>query len=97
MTTLKEIALTLKENADSYVPMTVPLWMARLGTASLEVLARLTRTRPIMTRVQIEFITKGLEPRSDKAIQELSWEPLSLDEGIKRYLKQKRNQREVST
>jgi len=40
-----------------------------------------------MSRVQLEFITKGLEPRSDRAQDEPGWKPLSLSQGISEYLK----------
>jgi hypothetical protein len=87
MTSLKEMALTLREHAKSYIPATVPLWMAHASSSMLEFSARILRKRPIMARVQIEFITKGVEPRSDRAQEELGWEPLSLSQGIQKYMK----------
>jgi len=87
MTSLKEMALTLRHHAKSYVPLTVPLWLAYSSTAVLEFLARLIRRRPIMARVQIEFITKGWEPRSERAQEDLGWKPWSLSQGIQKYLK----------
>ena len=87
MTSLKEVALTLRHHARSYVPPTAPLWMAHSTTGVLESLARLTRTKPVMARVQIEFITKGWEPRSERAEKDLGWKPWTLSEGIQKYLK----------
>jgi dihydroflavonol-4-reductase len=86
MTTLKHMALILREHTDSYVPAEGPLWMAKPFARFMGVAARALRTRPIASTVQIEFITKGWEPRPDKAVEELGWEPLPLEEGVKRYL-----------
>jgi hypothetical protein len=36
--------------------------------------------------VQLDYLTKGWEPSPAKAIRELSWKPLTLAEGIDRYL-----------
>jgi nucleoside-diphosphate-sugar epimerase len=44
-----------------------------------------------MARVQLEFITKGWEPQADRAQRELGWQPLSLRQGIQKYLKDRMN------
>lgn len=87
MTTLKEIALVVRRHSRSYVPVTAPRWAATLGAALMKPMARLIRRRPIIATTQIKFITKGLEPKADKAIGELGWQPMSLDEGIVKYLR----------
>ncbi|MFC1976154.1 NAD-dependent epimerase/dehydratase family protein [Chloroflexota bacterium] len=86
MTSLREIALALKNYTNSYAPLTAPVWLAKLGTFFLEALARLTHQIPMMARVQIEFITKGIEPEAGQAISNLNWQPLPLSEGLRRYL-----------
>lgn len=86
MTTLKDIARTLRKYASSYVPPTAPVSVAKLGASLLEGLSRLTRRPPVMARVQIEFITKGWEPKPDKAIGELGWQPISVEKGLERYV-----------
>ena len=86
MTTLKEIARTLRKYAGSYVPPTAPVRFAELGATMLEGLSRVTRRPPAMAHVQIDFITKGWEPKPDRANEELGWQALSIDEGIQRYL-----------
>lgn len=86
MTSLREIALTIHRLTGSYVPPTAPVWAARLGAAFLERLARLTRTPPIMSTVQVRFLTRGLEPLSEKAAAELDWQPMPLEEGLRRYV-----------
>jgi len=86
MTTLKAIAKLLRQHADSYVPLNAPVQMARAGATVLEWVSRLTRTRPIMARVQIDFITQGIEPRSERITHELGWRSRTLDEGLAIYL-----------
>lgn len=90
MTTLKEIAQTVKKFSDSYVPIVAPLWMSKAGASFLEIISRFTRKIPIMSKVQIKFIKKGFEPKSDRAREVLGWQPMSLDEGIKRYLRSRK-------
>lgn len=86
MTSLREIALTLNKYVRSYVPITMPLWVARIGVSASEALARLLRHRPIMAKVQLSFITSGKDIKTDKVQKELKWSPMSLEEGIKKYL-----------
>ncbi len=86
MTTLTEMAMLLRQHADSYVPLNAPVKVAIGGATVLDWLARLTQTRPIMTRVQIDFITQGIEPISERIIQELGWHPVTLSEGLAKYL-----------
>lgn len=87
MTTLEEIARVLHTNADSYIPKIAPLSLAEAGATALEMIARLFRTTPIMARAQLNYVTRSLEPKPDKAIKELGWHPISLSEGIERMLK----------
>jgi nucleoside-diphosphate-sugar epimerase len=89
MTTLKAIAMVLRQHADSYVPLNAPVKMARAGATVLEWVSRLARTRPLMARVQIDFITQGIEPLSERITQELGWRPRSLDEGLAKYLEKR--------
>ena len=86
MTTLKAIASVLRQHADSYVPLNAPVKMASAGATVLEWLARFAGTRPIMARVQIDFITQGIEPLSERIIDERGWCPRTLDEGLVEYL-----------
>ena len=86
MTTLKAIAMVLRQHTDSYVPLNAPVKMASAGAAVLEWVSRLAGTRPIMARVQIDFITQGIEPVSERITYELGWHPRTLDEGLAKYL-----------
>jgi hypothetical protein len=42
-----------------------------------------------MARVQIDFITQGFEPVSERMIHELGWRPRTLDEGLVKYLEKR--------
>ncbi len=86
MTTLKGMAHSLRRHANSYVPLNAPVQIVRAGATVLEWVARLAQTRPLMARVQIDFITKGIEPKSERITEELDWQPLTLDEGLLRYV-----------
>ena len=90
MTSLKEIAQTVRRHSNSYIPPTVPKWVAYTSTSLLEFLAKLLHKKPVMARVQIEFITKGWEPKAEHAQKELGWEPMSLGDGIRKYLDDRR-------
>lgn len=86
MTSLKSIAVTVKRHADSYVPFKAPVEMARMGATVMEWVSKCTHMNPMMANVQIDFITNGSEPISERAVHELGWSPVSLDEGLVRYL-----------
>jgi len=89
MTTLKDIARTMRDYAPAYVPIVMPLWLIRSGITVLEAVSKVTGVRPIASQVQIEFLTKGWEPRAEKAVAELGWSPMTLAEGIRRYVSKK--------
>jgi hypothetical protein len=86
MTTLKDIAQTMRAQARSYVPVIMPTWLIMLGISLLEVIARIIKTRPFASVAQIEFLTKGWKPNPGKAIRQLGWKPMRLEEGIRRFL-----------
>lgn len=86
MTSLEQIVRTVKSiYPKTFVPLKIPIWIARVSAFFLELLSNfITRRPPIMAKVQIDFITKGLRPSSEKAQRELDWKPMPLSEGIKR-------------
>jgi nucleoside-diphosphate-sugar epimerase len=86
MTSLRSIAVALKRHADSYVPIKAPVEMARMGATLLEWVSRFTGIKPLMANVQIDFIMNGSEPISERSIHDLGWNPVSLDEGLVKYL-----------
>jgi hypothetical protein len=90
MTSLSDIAQTMRKQAWSYVPMTIPLWLIMIGIRLLEAMARIFRVKPFASTVQIAFLIKGWKPDPSKAIRELDWKPLPLEEGISRFLAARR-------
>jgi nucleoside-diphosphate-sugar epimerase len=86
MASLKAIARSINQQTGSRIPVTVPVWIAYLGTSVLDFVARLLSTHPIMSSVQVKFITAGYEPQSFKIQTETGWVPVGLDEGVKQYL-----------
>ena len=89
MTSLGEIARIMKRYANCSVPVTMPLSVVKAGTALLEMAARIGRFHPIISGVQIDYITKGHIPKTDKAERELGWLPMPLAEGIRKYLRER--------
>src|SRR5215813_12853824 len=83
MTTLRDIANSMRKQTWSYIPLTVPLWFTMLGIYLLETIAHIFKVKPFASAVQIAFLTKGWIPSSGKAIRILAWKPLPLDDGIR--------------
>ena len=86
MTSLKDLALETKRQQPCWVPPTVPTAMGYASAMLMEGFARLTRMRPPLARVQLDFITKGWEPLADRAASVLGWAPRPLKQGIAQYL-----------
>ena len=86
MTTLEDIARTMRRQVRSYVPMVMPMWLITPGVVVLEAVAKITGIRPFASAVQIEFLTKGWKPDPGRATRELGWKPTSLEEGVGRVL-----------
>ena len=97
MTSLEEIATTMRGRVASYVPITMPVSITKLGVSVLESAAKLIGVKPFASAVQIDYLTKGWEPSPDKAIRELFWKPMALAEGIDRYLLARRGAAEAAT
>ena len=90
MHSLKSLAKALRTQARSYVPPQIPAGLAYAATALVEALGRALRFRPMLCRVQLDFITAGLEPLSDRAVQNLGWQPMPLADGLRRYLAERK-------
>jgi nucleoside-diphosphate-sugar epimerase len=86
MYSLKSLARSLRQQARSYVPPEVPAALAYAATAPVEGLGRMLKFRPMLCKVQLDFITSGTEPLADRAVAQLGWTPMSLDAGLKQYL-----------
>jgi hypothetical protein len=91
MTTLRDIAETMRKQTWSYIPLMVPLWLTMVGIHIIEAVARLFRVKPFASAVQIAFLTKGWRPSPDRAVAALGWTPMPLEEGIRRFLSARRS------
>ena len=80
----------MRKQVWSYVPLIIPLWLIMIGIRLLEAMARIFRIKPFASTVQIAFLIKGWKPDPSKAIRELDWKPLPLEEGISRFLAARR-------
>jgi len=96
MTSLGEISQIVRGRIASYVPLTMPVPITKLGVSILEAAARLIGVKPFASSVQLEYLTKGWEPSPAKAVRELDWKPLPLTEGVERYLSARSGAREVA-
>jgi dihydroflavonol-4-reductase len=86
MSSLKTLAHTLRAQKRCYVPPQIPAGLAYAATAVVEAIGRTLRFRPMLCKAQLDFITAGLEPLSERAVNALAWQPLPLAEGLQRYL-----------
>jgi nucleoside-diphosphate-sugar epimerase len=87
MTSLKDLALTLREQASCFVPPQLPKPMVYASIMAMEAGARLLGMRPLLSVSQLDFITKGAEPLADRAESILGWKPGTLADGLRNYLK----------
>ncbi len=93
VTSLREMARSVRARGAGFVPPRVPVSVARLSATGLEILARLTGIRPLMAHVQLDYLTAGHSPVAEKARASLGWEPLSLGKGIELFLEDRGRRR----
>lgn len=88
MTSLRGMAAALKaQYPAAYSPFTMPAPVARLNSALLEALSRhVTGRHPLISSDHLKFLLQGYEPDAAKAVRELGWKPMPLEEGIGRFL-----------
>jgi hypothetical protein len=91
MTSLRDIAQTMRKQTWSYIPLTVPLWFAMAGIYLIEAIARIIKVKPFASAVQMAFLTKGWRPNAGRAIAMLAWKPMPLEEGVRRFLAARRS------
>ena len=86
MTSLVEIAATVKRYTNSYVPITLPLPLMRLFTPMIEALSTKMGMHPILARVQFDYMTKSAEPEISAIESRTGWRPMPLAAGISRFV-----------
>jgi dihydroflavonol-4-reductase len=85
--TLKELARTVVRVAHrGRVPPVLPVPLARVTAAAGDALAKRTGITPLVSRGQLEFLLWNAAPDSTKAQEELGWEPIPLEDGIREAL-----------
>jgi dihydroflavonol-4-reductase len=86
MTSLSDLARQTRKLHSCWIPPTIPTVLGYASATLMEGFARLTRMRPPLARVQLDFITKGWEPLAERAASVLGWTPRPLAQGLAQYL-----------
>lgn len=80
---LEELATLLVAQCPlAKVPMTLPIWVARLLSGGGEAFAKIRKKPPLIPRGQLVFLQWQAKPQSDKAIGELGWTKTPTSEAI---------------
>jgi nucleoside-diphosphate-sugar epimerase len=86
---LRELAETVVRVAGrGRVPWTLPVSAARAMASGGEMLSRVIRRPPLLSRGQLHYFLWNAAPDSSKAQRELAWQTTPLDEGIRRTLRE---------
>lgn len=92
MSGLGPLARELRALTPCYVPPTLPVALVRPAVLAMEGAYRalhragLTDRPPPMSRAQLEFVTSGNDPRSDRLAAATPWRPMPLRDGLERFL-----------
>ncbi|HLP41640.1 MAG TPA: NAD-dependent epimerase/dehydratase family protein [Fibrobacteria bacterium] len=85
---LRELAEAAKAvERSAYRPIELPPALIRPSVAMMEAVSRLTRRPPLISAVQVKYITQGIGMDCSKAIRELGWERLNLEQGVRRLFR----------
>lgn len=80
---LQELAtLLVAECPSAKVPMTLPLWLAKIVSAGGESLAKIRKKPPLIPNGQLIFLQWQAKPQSTKAHEELGWTTTPTAEAI---------------
>lgn len=90
MTSLWQLSGKVRQHARCYRPPVLPLFISGTAIRMMEAGARRFGLRPIMSDSQVKFLTAGYEPRADRAVEQLGWNPWSLEKGLEVYFAQRR-------
>lgn len=66
------------------VPRVLPVWLAKVVSATGEGLAKLTRRPPLIPAGQLQFLLEDVHPSSERARRELGWTPVPFPEAMDR-------------
>jgi nucleoside-diphosphate-sugar epimerase len=80
---LQELAaLLVKQCPSAKVPMTLPIWVARMLSSGGEALAKIRKKPPLIPRGQLIFLQWRAKPQSHRAVKELGWTVTPTEEAI---------------
>jgi dihydroflavonol-4-reductase len=83
----RELAETVREVAGrGRVPPVMPVPVAKAVAAIGEGVSRLIRRPPLLPKGQLTYILWHARPDSSKAQRELGWQPIPLEEGVRKTL-----------
>lgn len=81
--TLAEVALAVHHAVPSAkVPRVLPRWVARVVCESGELLAKLTKKPPLVSRGELQFLTHEVRPDAGRAQRDLGWTVTDFEEGV---------------
>lgn len=75
-----------KVSPGTYVPPELPLPLINASVAAMEALARFTGRPPMLSAVQVKYVTQGLSMDCAKAESRLPWKPMDLEAGLRSAL-----------
>lgn len=76
-----------KEVGVTKPPKRIPLWFAQALANCFELISSVSGKAPLIHKGQLHYLQWRAIPISDKARKELDWQPVSLQEGIRRTAK----------
>jgi len=65
------------------VPISMPVWFAKVFAFVGETLSSITKKNPLLSRGELTFLQWQAKPISKKAKEELGWNPTSFEDGLK--------------
>ena len=81
--TLAEVAQAVHRAVpSSKVPRVLPLWVARVVCESGELLAKVTKRPPLVSRGELQFLTHEIRPDAGRAQRDFGWTPRDFETGV---------------
>lgn len=65
------------------VPRVMPAWIAKIASAAGELVSKVTRKPPLISRGEYLFLSHEVRPDSGRAQAELGWTARPFDEGVR--------------
>jgi len=82
---LRELAIHChKLDSATYVPIELPLPVISASVGIMEFISFFSKSPPLISRVQVKYVTQGLEVTCKKANTYLGWREMEISVGIER-------------